>query len=62
MSVSIKQVGKKLVIECDIPDVLEPSCSGKSLIVASTNGNLKTDVLVKGKNVVVGLNAYIPNK
>lgn len=62
MPVTVKQVGKKLVIECDIPDVLEPSNSGKTLIVATTSGNMRTDVMVKGKPVTVGLNAYIPNK
>lgn len=60
MSVSVKVVGKKLVIEADIADVLEESKSGKSHIVATTNGNLRTDQIVKGKNLVVGLNAYIP--
>ena len=33
--------------------------SGKALIVASTGGNVQTDVEVDGKPVFVGLNAYI---
>jgi len=37
----------------------KPSSSGKTLIVASTGGNVQTDVLVDGKPVFVGLNAYI---
>lgn len=35
------------------------SSSGKTLIVASTGGNVQTDVEVDGKPVFVGLNAYI---
>lgn len=37
----------------------KPSSSGKTLIVASTGGNVQTDVVVDGKPVFVGLNAYI---
>ena len=37
----------------------KPSSSGKTLIVASTGGNTQTDVMVDGKPVFVGLNAYI---
>jgi hypothetical protein len=36
-----------------------PSSSGKTLIVASTGGNVVTTAMVEGKPVVVGLNAYI---
>ena len=36
-----------------------PSASGKTLVVASTRGNAVTDVLVDGKPVTIGLNAYI---
>jgi len=35
------------------------SSSGKTLIVASTGGNVQTAVEVNGKPVFVGLNAYI---
>ena len=37
----------------------KPSSSGKTLIVASTGGNVQIDVEVDGKPVFVGLNAYI---
>jgi hypothetical protein len=40
----------------------EKSASGKTLVVASTYGNQKTDCVVDGKNVIVGVNAYIPKK
>ncbi len=37
----------------------KPSSSGKTLIVASTGGNMVTDIEINGKPVYVGLNAYI---
>jgi hypothetical protein len=36
-----------------------PSASGKTLVVASTRGNMKTALLIDGKPVTIGLNAYI---
>ena len=36
-----------------------PSASGKTLVVASTRGNVITDAMIDGKPVVVGVNAYI---
>ena len=36
-----------------------PSASGKTLVVATTHGNMTTQCLVAGKNLVIGLNAYI---
>jgi hypothetical protein len=36
-----------------------PSASGKTLVVASTYGNQKTGVEVDGKELILGLNAYI---
>lgn len=36
-----------------------PSTSGKTLVVATTHGNIATDVIVDGKPVVIGVNAYI---
>lgn len=60
MSVTLKN--GKLVIEIDANVANPPaSASGKSRIVASTNGNLTTSVMVQGKPVVIGLNAYIKN-
>ena len=53
--------GKNLVITLPINKPLKPSTSGKSLVVASTNGNKETEVEVEGKRVVVGVNAYIKN-
>lgn len=36
-----------------------PSASGKTLVVASTRGNVITDAMIDGKPVIVGVNAYI---
>ena len=36
-----------------------PSASGKTLVVATTSGNVVTTAQVNGKAVIVGLNAYI---
>lgn len=36
-----------------------PSASGKTLVVASTGGNIATAAIVDGKPVIVGVNAYI---
>lgn len=56
MKVEIKD--NKLCIEIDLEEP-KPSSSGKTLVVASTRGNVVTDVLVNGKPVTIGLNAYI---
>jgi hypothetical protein len=37
-----------------------PSASGKTLIVASSRGNVKTATMVEGKPLTVSINAYIP--
>jgi hypothetical protein len=55
-----KIVGNKLVIEIPLNASPVPSTSGKTLVVASTHGNKVTDARIEDKNVVVGLNAYIP--
>lgn len=56
MKVAIE--GKELVIRIPMQEP-RPSTSGKTLVVASTNGNKTTDVQVQGQNVIIGLNAYI---
>jgi hypothetical protein len=47
-----------LHIEIDLQKP-SPSSSGKTLVVASTHGNQVTDLLIDGKPVTIGLNAYI---
>jgi hypothetical protein len=36
-----------------------PSATGKTLVVATSHGNQKSEVTVQGKPVHIGVNAYI---
>lgn len=57
MQVTIEN--NELVIRIPIEEPPRPSKSGKSLIVASSGGNVTTSCTVEGRQVVVGLNCYI---
>lgn len=57
MKASIK--GNILTIEIGTNAVPTPSESGKTLVVASSGGNITTTVEVAGKPVIIRLNAYI---
>lgn len=59
MTIATKIEGGKLIITADL-ETPTPSASGKTLVVCSTRGNMKTDVMVEGKPLTIGLNAYIP--
>ncbi|HEY5123633.1 MAG TPA: hypothetical protein VIK14_07850 [Ignavibacteria bacterium] len=48
----------KLIIIIDLQESTA-SASGKNLVVATTHGNVVTECVIDGKNVVIGLNAYI---
>lgn len=37
----------------------KPSATGKTLVVATSRGNIQTEAKVEGKNIIVGVNAYI---
>lgn len=54
----VKIENGKLVISIDLQEPT-PSASGKTLVVASTHGNMVTDLMIDGKKVTIGLNAYI---
>lgn len=56
MKATIK--GNTLTIEIELQEPT-PSATGKTLVVASSRGNQATTATVKGKPVVIGLNAYI---
>lgn len=57
MKASIK--GNILTIEIEI-QTPSPSASGKTLVCASSRGNTSfPDVLIQGKPLTIGLNAYI---
>lgn len=49
----------ELVIRIPLNSPPVPSASGKTLVVASTRGNVRTDIEIDGKPVTIGLNAYI---
>jgi hypothetical protein len=38
----------------------QPSASGKTMVVASSRGNVKTAAMIGDKPITIGLNAYIP--
>ena len=54
----VKIENGKLIISIELQDPT-PSVSGKTLVVATTHGNMVTQCVISGKNVVIGLNAYI---
>jgi hypothetical protein len=49
----------ELVIRLPLNRTPVPSSSGKSLVVASSHGNQKTDAVIDGQPIVIGVNAYI---
>ena len=57
----IDENAKTLTLVLDLQEPT-PSASGKTLVVATTHGNVPTDVQVNGKQVIVGVNAYIRSK
>ena len=56
MEVTISK--NKLIIEIELQPPT-PSASGKTLVVATTRGNVVTQAQIDGKPVTIGLNAYI---
>lgn len=56
-NVEIKVTGKKAIITIDLDHRGAVSSSGKTLRVASTEGNAK----IEGTEVSLGLNAYVKN-
>ena len=56
----MKTTIKDNVLHIEIPlHTPRPSASGKTLTVASTNGNQPTEVKINDLPLIVGLNAYI---
>ena len=56
----MKTTIKDNVLHIEIPlHAPRPSATGKTLTVASSNGNKETEARINGKPVVVGVNAYI---
>lgn len=48
-----------LVITLPVNANPAPSASGKTLVVASSHGNITTSAIVNGQPVTIGVNAYI---
>lgn len=57
----VKLENGMIVIRMPISDPPVASGSGKSLVLASTRGNVKTTTVYKGKPITVGINAYVAN-
>lgn len=56
----MKAIIKDNVLHIEMPlQSPRPSASGKTLVVATTGGNLTTSATVNGRPVTIGLNAYI---
>ena len=55
---TVTREGDMLVIRIPITTP-KPSSSGKTLVVASTRGNQKTGVQIDGKDLYLGVNAYV---
>ncbi len=51
--------GNDLVIRVPMNPTPTPSATGKTLVVATSRGNQVTTAEVDGKQVTVGVNAYI---
>ena len=60
VTVKIDEKNNTVTITLPLAD-LSPSKSGKTLRVASSEGNVQTDTKYHGKPVIVGCNAYIRN-
>lgn len=55
---TVTREGDMLVIRIPIT-APTPSSSGKTLVVASTRGNQRTSVQIDGKELYLGVNAYV---
>ena len=58
-NVDMRIVGKKLIIEVEMDQDFGPSKSGKTRIIASTEGNISAP---GDEEVKIGLNVYRYNK
>lgn len=50
--------GNELVITIPM-NPPRPSASGKTMVVATSGGNIQTTAEVDGKPIIIGVNAYI---
>lgn len=57
-NIEVKVEGTKLILTCDIEAKGEESSSGKSMTIATTEGNQVVATRKDGKSVSLGLNLY----
>jgi hypothetical protein len=57
-----KLEGKTLTVSIDIEDTLRDSSTGKTEIVASSNGPIKTEIIIDGRPVWVVVSAFVKKK
>jgi hypothetical protein len=50
----------ELVIRLPLNKTPVLSSTGKTVVVASSHGNQKTEAVINGQAVIVGVNAYVP--
>ena len=55
----VEIVKGNLVITIPVNNPLQPSKSGKTMLGASSGGNVVSEAVIEGKPVTIGLNAYI---
>ena len=58
-NVQAKLENDNLIITLPMNGTGVRSKSGKTIVVASSHGNVPTEVEINGKKVIVGVNAYI---
>jgi hypothetical protein len=59
MAIKAEIKGDNLIITLPLEKEPRPSTSGKTLVVATTHGNVQLGAEYKGKPVTIGVNAYI---
>jgi hypothetical protein len=60
--ITVKIEGNNLILTLPFNPKGRSSKSGKSLVHASTDGNVATTTEVNGKPLVIGVNAYTLNR
>lgn len=59
IKVKIEKDGELEMLTVTLPITPRPSGSGKTTVIASTNGNQPTTVTFDGKPIIIGVNAYV---
>ena len=58
---TLQLVKKELILTLPLEKAV-PSRSGKTLLIAGTHGTIATDVLYRGRQVVINANAFVYRK